>query len=91
MDLTKFNEKYTVVSQEPVLAIFDLNLRDSVSDNAEFIDEAFDGVGYERRDELEWNGEPTWFIYENGTEIFETRDDRELLSKVKELAEELNN
>ena len=91
MDLTKFKEKYTVVSQEPVLAIFDLKLNDSVGDNAEFIDEAFDGVGYERRDELEWNGEPTWFIYENGTEIFETRDDRELLSKIKELAEELNN
>ena len=91
MNLTKFNEKYEVVSQEPVLAIFNLSLRNSVSDNAEFIDEAFDGVGYERRDELEWNGEPTWFIYENGAEIFETRDDRELLSKIKELAEELNN
>lgn len=91
MDLTKFNENYRVVSQEPVEVCYDIVLIDNLGLTSE--DGLFPLINsYEEQDEKIWSNKPIqYFIYEDGTEVFQTTDEEELLREIKRLASRLNN
>ena len=90
MDLTKFNENYRVVSQEAVEVCYDIILRDNLgltSDDAVFPDLI---NSYEEHDERIWSNKPVqYFIYEGGTEVFQTTNEEELLREIKRLVKRL--
>lgn len=91
MDLTKFNEKYRVVSQEAVEVSYDIVLRDNLGLTSK--DAIFQDLinSYEEHDEKIWSNKPIqYFIYEGGTEVFQTTDEEELLREIKRLASRLN-
>lgn len=91
MDLTKFNENYRVVSQEPVEICYDIILRDNLGLTSE--DAIFQDLidSYEEHDERIWSNKPVqYFIYEGVTEVFETTNEEELLREIKRLASRLN-
>ena len=87
MDLTKFNERYRITSQEPVDLIYDITLK---NDNGPFPEETrFQDLvnSYEQQDDTIWRDEPIdYFIYEGVTEVFFTTNEEELLSEIKKLA-----
>ena len=90
MDLTKFNEKYRMVSQEAVEICYDIVLIDNLGLTSE--DGLFPLINsYEEQDEKIWSNKPIqYFIYEGGTEVFQTTDEEELLREIKRLASRLN-
>ena len=91
MDLTKFNEKYRVVSQEAVEVCYDIILQDNLGLTSE--DAVFQDLinSYEEQDERIWSNKPVqYFIYEGGTEVFHTTNEEELLREIKRLANKLN-
>ena len=91
MDLTKFNEKYRVVSQEAVEVCYDIILQDNLGLTSE--DAVFQDLinSYEEQDERIWSNKPIqYFIYEGGTEVFQTTNEEELLREIKRLASRLN-
>ena len=90
MDLTKFNEKYRMVSQEAVEICYDIVLIDNLGLTSE--DGLFPLINsYEEQDEKIWSNKPIqYFIYEDGTEVFQTTDEEELLREIKRLASRLN-
>lgn len=87
MDLTKFNQRYRITSQEPVDLIYDIILRDNMGT---FPEEArFEDLinSYEQQDDTIWKDEPiNYFIYEGTTEVFFTTNEEELMSEIKRLA-----
>ena len=87
MDLTKFNERYRITSQEPVDLIYNITLK---NDNGPFPEETrFQDLvnSYEQQDGSIWRDEPIdYFIYEGTTEVFLTTNEEELLSEIKRLA-----
>ena len=91
MDLTKFNEKYRVVSQEAVEVCYDIILQDNLGLTSE--DATFQDLinSYEEQDDRIWLNKPVqYFIYEGGTEVFQTTNEEELLREIKRLANRLN-
>ena len=90
MDLTKFNERYRITSQEPVDLIYDITLK---NDNGPFPEETrFQDLvnSYEQQDGSIWRDEPIdYFIYEGTTEVFLTTNEEELLSEIKRLVERI--
>ena len=86
MDLTKFNERYRITSQEPVDLIYDITLK---NDDGPFPEETrFQDLvnSYEQQDGSIWRDEPIdYFIYEGTTEVFLTTNEEELLSEIKRL------
>ena len=91
MDLTKFNEKYRVVSQEAVELSYNIVLQDNLGLTSE--DAIFQDLinSYEEQDERIWSNKPIqYFIYEGGTEVFQTTNEEELLREIKRLANRLN-
>lgn len=90
MDLTKFNENYRVVSQEPVEICYDIILRDNLGLTSE--DAVFQDLinSYEEQDGRIWSDQPIqYFIYEGVNEVFETTNEEELLREIKRLANNL--
>ena len=87
MDLTKFNERYRITSQEPVDLVYDIILRDNMGLFPE--ETRFEDLinSYEQQDETIWRDEPiNYFIYEGVTEVFFTTNEEELVSEIKRLA-----
>lgn len=90
MDLTKFNERYRVTSQEPVDLVYDIILRDNMGPFSE--ETRFEDLinSYEQQDGNIWRDEPIdYFIYEGVTEVFFTTNEEELLSEIKRLARKI--
>ena len=90
MDLTKFNEKYRVVSEEAVEICYDIILRDYLGLTSK--DVTFQDLinGCEEQDGRIWSNEPVkYFIYEAVTEVFYTTNEEELLREIKRLANRL--
>ena len=88
MDLTKFNERYRITSQEPVEIVYDIILKENVEE-IESITRLDDDLinHYEEQDGMVWaDGTIHYFIYEGVTEIFFTTNEEELLSEIKRLA-----
>lgn len=90
MDLTKFNERYRVTSQEPVDLVYDIILRDDMGPLPE--ETRFEDLinSYEQQDGNIWRDEPIdYFIYEGTTEVFFTTNEEELLSEIKRLVKRI--
>lgn len=88
MDLTKFNERYRITSQEPVEIVYDIILKENVEE-IESITRLDDDLinHYEEQDGMVWaDGTIHYFIYEGVTEIFFTTNEEKLVSEIKRLA-----
>ena len=88
MDLTKFNERYRITSQEPVEIVYDIILKENVEEIESITGLDDDLINhYEEQDDKVWtDGTIHYFIYEGVTEVFFTTNEEKLVSEIKRLA-----
>lgn len=91
LDMTKFNEHYNIVEQEPMDILYDVDVIPYV-DNIEGISQFHELVSdyNERDDRLERAERSTYFIYDDMmNEVFQSQDDEELLKEILKISVKL--